>query len=86
MSRGFMSSGVFVLGGKCPGGLCPGGICPGGICPGGFRPRTVKRCYLCALLCRHIYHMFCYILVVQRMDDSPLMFNREHDLLTMNGL
>ena len=29
MSRGYMSQGVYVLGGKCPGGKCPGGKCPG---------------------------------------------------------
>ena len=46
MSRGYMSQGVYVLGGKCPGGKCPGGKCPGGICPwgkcpGGLCPRTM---------------------------------------------
>ena len=40
MSRGFMPSGFFVLGGKCPGGLCPRGIYPGGICLKDFRPKT----------------------------------------------
>ena len=35
LSRGYMSQGVYVLGGKCPGGKCPGGKCPGGICPWG---------------------------------------------------
>ena len=42
-----MSSGVSVLGGKCPGGKCPGGLCPwgkcpGGTCPGGLCPVTVS--------------------------------------------
>ena len=30
MSRGYLSQGVYGLGGKCPGGKCPWGKCPWG--------------------------------------------------------
>ena len=38
MSGGYMSSGVYVLGGTCPGDKCPGGTCPWGKCLWGKCP------------------------------------------------
>ena len=72
---GYMSQGVYVLGGKCPGGKCPGGKCPGGICPwgkcpggtcrggGGYVLEPVFRCGYYSYAIQYLHSISCIFII-----------------------
>ena len=82
MSRGYMSQGVYVLGGKCPGGKCPGGKCPGGICPWGKCPGGTCPGGLCP---RTLWYSICGYIFNTKDDISLLVHPRPLYSILISG-